>query len=171
MGAPRLSRLLRFRCLSRSLSSPCLLLLVWALAVAACQPAAPPAVAEAVEPDEIWKFGGELQVADNRMDFFVIVTRDPRKPSGYVGTIDIPKQALHGAGLVNVDYQPGQRLAFELPLPGNPHWVGVFGSGESIACEFSQAGSTHPCSMSSVRPQPIERLEPVRPPPVSPELQ
>lgn len=100
----------------------------------------------------------------------MIVAPDPERPGNYLGTIDIPRQALAGEALEAVVFQPGEHLEFALAAPGTPRWIGHYNEDGSIVCQFSQAELTRPCSLRElserlvVPPEPPRRAQTPLPP-------
>jgi alpha/beta superfamily hydrolase len=121
------------------------------LALCACPPEpaqgpAPPAQAAAVT-----EFEGDVQLPNGAaLHYSTILVADPVLEGEYLGTIDIPMQALSGASLDRVRFLPKEHVDFELALPGEPRWVGHYHSDGSLSCQFFQGADTLPCSMREV---------------------
>jgi dienelactone hydrolase len=127
----------------------------------ACRPEPVRTPAEA--PAKIVRFEGDLrQPNGSALHYLAILAPDPGAPGDYLGTIDIPRQALSGAALGRVVFQAGQRVEFELPISGTPRWVGTFNADGSLSCEFSQGEISRACTMREVRPRTIEPAPPPR---------
>lgn len=124
------------------------------LVVGACAPE-PARVPARPVPDPIVVLEGRVSTSNGAdFDYRAIVARDPQHPGAYLGTLDIPKQALSGASLRRVQFHPGQSVAFELDLPGTPRWVGLVQADGSIACQFTQDAAKLECSMRDVSARP-----------------
>ncbi|HTV18048.1 MAG TPA: hypothetical protein VMG12_05240 [Polyangiaceae bacterium] len=122
--------------------------LLVATALVACS-ATPPRPPAAPRPDRIDVFEGNVHLGDGEeLAYRAILAPNPAAPGEHVGTVDIPMQALSGASLERVRFEPGRRIEFSLALPGTPRWVGVVADDGHIACEFRQGDVRLPCSMS-----------------------
>jgi dienelactone hydrolase len=117
------------------------------------KPAETPA---AIEPTPFSLFEGQVKLPNGTsLDYSAIVAPDPAAAGAYLGTIDIPAQALSGAALHEVRFSPGQRVEFTLPIAGNPHWIGDYNADGTLQCHFSQGEIERPCSMQSVVSRPV----------------
>lgn len=129
-----------------------------ALTLAAACRAEPVEAPPQPQPDQLTRFEGAVQLPDGAaLHYQAILVADPALLGRYLGTIDIPQQALSGASLERVLFRPGEHVAFELEAPGEPTWMGHYNADGSIACQFFQADATLPCSMREVtelRPKP-----------------
>jgi hypothetical protein len=120
----------------------------------ACRPE-PARAPMASVPDRIAIVEGSIRL-DNGKDlaYRAVLAPDPAAPGQYLGTIDIPMQALAGASLDWAWFEPGERIEFTLALPGTPRWTGRYDADGSIVCEFRQAALWLPCAMRDVSAQP-----------------
>lgn len=97
------------------------------------------------------RFEGDiLQGEGRRVHFSTILFADPTEPGGYLGTIDIPLQALRGAALSAVVFSPGERVGFGLRVAGSPRWVAAYGGDGRLMCEFTQHDVRWPCTLREV---------------------
>lgn len=129
--------------------------------VLACSPSAPAHDPTELQPAPIFRFEGEVQLRNGAaLEYQAILVPDPITPGNFLGTIDIPKQAMSGATLQGVALVPREHVEFALNAAGHPRWVGAYGPDGTVACEFSQAGGRLPCSMREVNDVP-----PALPPP------
>lgn len=120
----------------------------------ACK-AEPPRAPAPIEPDRIVALEGSIHLASGgEVPYRAVIAPKPRARGEYLGSVDIPKQALSGAGLERIVYEAGRRIEFDLPFPGTPRWVGVIHQDGSITCTFSQSDIDLPCSMRDVSPSP-----------------
>jgi hypothetical protein len=102
-------------------------------------------------PSPIDRFRGDiLQPNGARISYSVILVADPRDSRETLGVIDIPSQALTGAGLVSVRFTRGEHVEFELDGVGRPHWVGVVEPAGTIRCTYRQSAIVLPCTMEAV---------------------
>ena len=129
---------------------PALAWLVASLALCAC----PPEPAQSPPPQQtatLTRFEGEVQLPNGApLRYAAILVADPLLEGSYLGTMDIPMQALSGASLDRVSFLPGEHVDFELALPGEPRWVGHYHADGSLSCQFYQGNDTLPCSMREV---------------------
>jgi hypothetical protein len=118
--------------------------------VGACKPE--PARAPAtVEPDTIVVVEGSIQLDNgDELAYRATLAPDPTSAGQYLGSIDIPMQALSGASLAWAWFETGERIEFTLALPGTPRWTGHYAADGSIACEFRQGSLWLPCTMRDV---------------------
>jgi hypothetical protein len=101
-------------------------------------------------------FEGQVKLPNGTsLDYSAIVAPDPAAPGTYLGTIDVPAQALSAAALHEVRFSPGQRVEFTLPIAGNPHWIGDYNADGTLECHFSQGELERPCSMQRVVSRPV----------------
>ncbi|HEU4579488.1 MAG TPA: alpha/beta fold hydrolase [Polyangiaceae bacterium] len=97
------------------------------------------------------RFDGEVQLPNGAaLRYSAILVADPVLEGSYLGTIDIPMQALTGASLDSVRFLPKEHVDFELALPGEPRWVGHYQADGSLSCQYFQGDVTLPCSMREV---------------------
>lgn len=119
----------------------------------ACQ-ASPARPAATPTPDRIRIFAGYVHLGNGEeLAYRAVLAPDPSTPGHHIGTIDIPMQALSGASLEHVVFEPGRRVEFSLALPGKPRWAGVVATDGAIACQFRQGEVRLLCSMSDVGPR------------------
>ena len=140
---------------NHKLETAALCIAVYASALGGCkpEPARPPAP---IEPDRIVIFEGAIRLArGGELPYRAIVAPKPASAGAYVGTIDIPKQALSGAGLERIVYQVGRRIEFELPFPGTPRWTGDVHADGSVTCVFTQGDITLACTMRDTSSRPV----------------
>jgi uncharacterized protein len=133
---------------SRSRKSLC----GWLLAAlsGACANPAPQTPAQ-LEPTRFIRLEGDVRLPNgSALAYAAILTPDPAATGAYLGTIDIPRQALAGASLSQIRFQPREYVAFELAASGAPHWVGHYNADGSLECRFSQAEQSLPCTMREV---------------------
>jgi hypothetical protein len=118
--------------------------------VGACKPE--PARAPApLEPDRIVIVEGSIQLDNgDALAYRATLAPDPAFRGQYLGSIDIPMQALSGASLAWAWFEAGKRIEFTLALPGTPRWTGSYAADGSMACEFRQAALWLPCTMRDV---------------------
>jgi dienelactone hydrolase len=117
------------------------------------KPAETPA---AIEPTPFAIFEGEVKLPTGAsLRYSAILAPDPASAGSYLGTIDVPAQALSGATLQEVRFSPGERVEFALPIAGNPHWIGNYDSDGTMDCHFSQGEIERPCSMQHVLARPV----------------
>jgi hypothetical protein len=138
---------------------------------AAC---APPRAAQDpadLQPTPIYRFEGDVQLRNGAtLHYLAILVPDPAAAGSYLGTIDIPKQALSGAALRAVTLELGERVEFALNADGQPRWIGAYDTDGSLVCEFRQADIRLRCSMREVNdvspgmPQPPHREQTPLPP-------
>ncbi len=113
--------------------------------------ARPSRVPADLQPTPIYRFEGDVQLHNGApLHYRALILPDPAGAGRYLGTIDIPKQALSGAALRAVELQPGERVEFALDVAGQPRWVGAYDTDGALGCEFSQGGMSLPCSMREV---------------------
>jgi hypothetical protein len=141
--------------------------------VAACHGGEPAQSAAELAPTPIWRFEGEVKLPNGAAwSYSTLVVPDPADPGKYLGSIDIPRQALSGAALQQIRFQAKERIEFELALPGNPHWIGNYNADGTLACEFSQGDNELPCAMREVlartQQPPVPRQRPQTPHPPFP---
>lgn len=125
------------------------------LALSACrtEPAHSPSPAPA--PTLLTRFEGDVQLPNGAPLYYAaILAPDPLLEGAYLGTIDIPKQALSGASLDRVRFLPGEHVDFELDAPGEPHWIAHYNADGKLGCRFIQGDNTLPCSMREVTERP-----------------
>jgi hypothetical protein len=116
------------------------------------EPARPPV---ALESGRIAIVEGSIRLVNGKdLAYRAVLAPDPAAPGQYLGTIDIPMQALSGASLEWAWFEPGESIEFTLALPGTPRWTGRYAADGSIACEFRQAALWLPCAMRDVSAQP-----------------
>lgn len=130
-----------------------LLTLVTVVTWGACsaQPAPVSPTEELLEPDAIIRFAGEVVLPDDKhFEFLVILVNDPVEAGGFLGTIDVPRQALHGVSLVGIHYEPAKELRFSLPMAGEPQWRATFEGAETTSCQFKQGEHLRTCTLSMV---------------------
>jgi hypothetical protein len=145
------SRLRRTR-LTLCISSLVLPAAMWG---GACKPE-PARAPLALVRDRIAIVEGSIRLDDGRdFAYRAVLAPDPAAPGQYLGTIDIPMQALSGASLDWAWFEPGESIEFTLALPGTPRWTGRYAADGSIACEFRQAALWLPCAMRDVSAQPV----------------
>jgi uncharacterized protein len=139
--------------------------------LAACAPSSPAQAPTDVLPTPIYRFEGDVQLRNGAaLHYSAILVPDPATPNGYLGTIDIPKQAMSGASLQAVLLEPGESVEFGLNTAGHPRWLGAYDTDGTLACEFSQSDERLPCSMrelkttSAVEPAPPHREQTPAPP-------
>ena len=126
-----------------------------------CVTGRPPQGAEDVEPTPIYRFEGDVMLRNGTpLHYRAIILPDPAGPGRYLGTIDIPRQALSGAALRAVELEPGERVEFALEGAGEPRWIGAYDTDGALGCEFSQGGESLPCSMREVKEIPVAAPEP-----------
>ncbi|MEO8181476.1 MAG: alpha/beta fold hydrolase [Deltaproteobacteria bacterium] len=121
------------------------------LALLACrtEPALSPTPAPA--PTRLTRLEGDVQLPNGApLHYAAILAPDPLLEGAYLGTIDIPKQALSGASLERVHFVPGEHVDFELRGPGEPRWIAHYNADGSLGCQFIQGDSTLPCTMQEV---------------------
>jgi dienelactone hydrolase len=123
------------------------------LGLCTCRPEPTPArsLPTPLEPSHLTRFEGDVQLPNgSALRYAAILVPDPLLEGGYLGTIDIPKQALAGASLEHVRFLPGEHVDFELAAPGEPRWIAHYDADGSLGCQFIQADRTLPCSMQEV---------------------
>lgn len=124
------------------------------LALCACPPE-PVQSPPPQPPAALTRFEGEVQLPNGaELRYSTILVPDPVLESSYLGTIDIPMQALAGASLDKVRFLPHEHVDFELAAPGEPRWVGHYQADGSLSCQFFQGDATLPCSMREVTTRP-----------------
>jgi len=90
-------------------------------------------------PTPFWRFEGEVKLPNGAAwSYSTVFTTNPVDPGQYLGTIDIPQQALSAASLQQIRFQARERIEFGLALPGNPHWIGNYNADGTHACAISQ---------------------------------
>jgi hypothetical protein len=116
----------------------------------ACKPE--PARAPATpEPDRIVIVEGSIQLDNgDALAYRATLAPDPASPGQYLGSVDIPMQALSGASLAWVWFEAGESIEFTLALPGTPRWTGHYVADGSMTCDFRQAALWLPCTMRDV---------------------
>lgn len=123
--------------------------------------AEPPVTPAEHEPAEIVRFEGDVQLKNgDALRYSVILAPDPSAAGEYLGTIDIPAQALSGATLEHVRFTPRQHVAFELSRPGTPSWAGHFNADGTLTCRFEQGDASLPCTMREVGARPPSSAAP-----------
>ncbi len=129
--------------------------------LAACAPSGSAQGPADVRPAPIYRFEGDVQLRNGAaFHYLAILVRDPGAPGGYLGTIDIPKQALAGAALEAVAFEPGAGVEFALNAAGHPRWSGAYDTDGTLVCEFRQSDVRLPCSMREVKDVRPGRAEP-----------
>jgi len=121
------------------------------LACCACRTEPAQSPTPALVPTHLTRFEGEVQLPNGAsLQYAAILVPDPVLEGGYLGTIDIPKQALSGASLERVRFVPGEHVDLELGGPGELRWVAHYNADGSLGCQVIQGDATLPCSMREV---------------------
>jgi alpha/beta superfamily hydrolase len=133
------------------------------LALGACRTEPAQSPEPTLTPAPLTRLEGHVQLPNGApLEYAAILVPDPVLEGGYLGTIDIPKQALSGASLERVRFTPGEHVDFQLAGPGQPRWIAHYNADGSLGCQFLQGDDTLPCSMQEVtelRPRtPVPRL-------------
>ena len=122
--------------------------------LAACKPE-PARTPPPIAPDRIVMLEGTINLHDGgELAYRAIIAPKPATRGEYVGTIDIPKQALAGASLERVVYQAGRKVEFELAGPGTPRWTGDVQADGTVTCAFTQGDIRLACTMRDVSLRP-----------------
>jgi hypothetical protein len=140
------------RCRRKSrCSEQCVAAALLALSACRTEPAQSPTPAPAPAPARLTRLEGDVQLPNGApLHYAAILVPDPLLEGGYLGTIDIPKQALSGANLERVRFIPGEHVDFELRGPGEPRWIAHYNADGSLGCQFIQDDNALPCSMVEV---------------------
>jgi len=121
------------------------------LALCACRTEPAQSPEPTLTPAPLTRFEGEVRLPNGApLQYAALLVPDPVLQGGYLGTIDIPKQALSGASLEHVRFVPGEHVDFELAGPGEPRWIAHYNADGSLGCQFLQGDSSLPCSMQEV---------------------